>query len=369
MPTRHGHVPHAAERSMHCATRFTDTAISFLHAFSRRWTWPHACSCCACWRRPCCPPGSDMAGLRLLRACGPGSSAMETVAWNAKRPSGWTCSRARTSWLHAFWQLWRCSSWPQCALMALSWSRCSSQPRDSVLQLSRLPCVRPWTLKSFWQKRSRPLFFSWRASSVWSFSQPSFLLTSSSRFFLPRPAWLRPAWLRSSLLRSSLLRSFSSHLRCWPPFSPLPPAGARTHALPSAGLHRRPRAARRCSRPMAPWHPPSPCRSCPRCVARSTNACVQWYVQTATFARKDRAHAPHQRRSRHGRAARAGAVHAPLQRRRSWAALSPSGKVSRNASRRSPVIAVAVVFAYAVLLDVKRRHLPGTCQSRRRSAW
>ncbi len=197
---------------MHCPTRFTDAAISFLHAFSRRWTWPHACSCCACWRRPCCPPGSDMAGLRLLRACGPGPSAMETVAWNAKRPSGWTCSRARTSWLHAFWQLWRCPSSPQCALMALSWSRRSSRPCGSLLQLSCLPCVRPWTVQSFWRRRSRPPFFSWRAYSVRSFSQPSFLLTSSSRFFLSRLAWLR-----SSLLRSSLQQSSSSHLRCCPP--------------------------------------------------------------------------------------------------------------------------------------------------------
>ncbi|AAM39070.1 hypothetical protein XAC4235 [Xanthomonas citri pv. citri str. 306] len=343
---------------MHCPTRFTDTAISFLHAFSRRWTWPHACSCCACWRRPCCPPGSDMAGLRLLRACGPGPSAMETVAWNAKRPSGWTCSRARTSWLHAFWQLWRCPSSPQCALMALSWSRRSSRPCGSLLQLSCLPCVRPWTVQSFWRRRSRPPFFSWRGYSVRSFSQPSFLLTSSSRFFLSRLAWLR-----SSLLRSSLQQSSSSHLRCWPPWSRLPAAGARIHALPSAGLHRRPRAARRCSRPMAPLHPPSPCRSCPRCVARSTNACVQWSVQTATSARRDRAHAPHQRRYRHGHAARAGAVHAPLQRRRSWAVLSPNGTLSMNASRRSPVSSVAVVFAYAVLSDVKRRRLPGHLQA------
>lgn len=198
MPTRDGPVPPHL-RAQHAQTRVNDTAISSLHAVSCRRTWPHACSCCACWRRPCCPPDSDMGGLRLLRACGPGSSAMQTVAWSAKRSLGWTCSRARTSCLHAVSQLWRCSSsWPQCALMALSWSRLSSQPRCSLLQLSCLPCLpclRPWTMQSFWQRRLRPPFFSWCAYSVRSFLRLSFLLTSWSPFF-----WLRLAWLHSSLL-------------------------------------------------------------------------------------------------------------------------------------------------------------------------
>lgn len=304
--------------------------ISLSPSSSRRPMCPHAWWC-ACWQPPCCPPGWDRAGPPPWHASWPGTSVRETAMWSAMRSWGWAFSRVQTSWRWLFLRplrtsrsCWQCrvaptSSWPRVFRPTSSW-----------------PLSLPWSLKHAWC-RARP-------------ARPPFLRPS----FLPKPSWRPTSWpacslLTSWLLPSSLLvslwqlcvlASFSSpatlrhvsstsvswqpfsrrHLRVWrhrPSCSPLrPDAGADVR--PSAGLHRRPTAARRYSRPRAPWHLPSLCRSCRRCVGRSRNACGKWSVQTATSARRDRAHAPRQSRCRRADAARAGAGRARRQRPPPW---------------------------------------------------